>query len=229
MARYVAFQSTEQLHSTTDGFIQRMKAPQPRLEPATVEAIMTEFLQQALTVFFLRPSDLVGLSGGLKRAVALTADTINKASQLVVRRAAKKLDLAQHRQTADYMDEMRRMIPDADGTETWYVVFPIDSALADKLERARELCEANDPTAARPLLVEYLHEMTDVALHWYFERPIALLGFGPILRKVADVALHTTSKATHAVIRRVFAELEGEQVTHATLYMHSLLQEIGTD
>lgn len=226
MAQYVAFQSTEQLHRTTDGFIQRMNGPQPKLEPATIETIMTAFLQQALTVFFLRPSELVGLGGGLKKAVTLTADTINKASQLVVHRAASKLDLAQHRQTASYMDEMRRMIPAEDGSEIWYVVFPIDNALASKLERARELCQAGDPVAARPLLVEYLHEMTDVALDWYFKRPTALLGFGPILRKLADVALQTTSKATHAVIRRVFAELEGEQVAHATLYMHSLLQEI---
>lgn len=226
MAYYVAFRSSERLHRTTDGFIQRMREPAPRLEPATIESIMADFLDQSLAVFFLRPAELVGLSGGMLRGVTLAADTINKAARLVVSRAAKKLDLAQHRETARYMDQMRRMIPADDGSEDWYVLFPIEDTLAGRLEQAMALCEAGQPDQARPALVEYLHALTDVALYWYFEQPIKLLGFGPIMRKMADVALDTTRKATHGVIRKVFADLKGEQVEHATRYMHSLLRTL---
>ena len=226
MAYYVAFRSSERLHRTTDGFIRRMGDATPRLEPATIESIMADFLDQSLAVFFLRPAELVGLSGGMLRGVTLAADTINKASRLVISRAAKKLDLAQHREAARYMDQMRRVIPDENGNEAWYVLFPIEDTLAGKLEQALALCEAGQPEQARPALVEYLHALTDVALYWYFEQPVKLLGFGPIMRKMATVALDTTRKATHGVINKVFAGLKDEQIIHATRYMHSLLHAL---
>lgn len=222
---YVAFPSSEHLHHTTDGFIQRMRSGATRPEPEVVEEIMTRFLDEALETFFLAPSEMLGLGRAMKRIVHVTADTISRTSHMVVKRTAKKLDIQQNRDAAEYMDKMRMMHPDSQGNEIWYISFPISDAMARKARNAIELAEAGDLDQALPRLTDFLHELTDVALHWYFEEPMKLLGFGPVMKRIVSVAVETTRKATHSVIKRVFRHLEGEQIREAARYMDSLLVE----
>ncbi|MCH8544412.1 MAG: hypothetical protein LAT61_12645 [Alcanivorax sp.] len=222
-APLIAFPSSEPLHRHTDGFIRRMATDRARPEPDTLETIMETFIDESLGVFFLAPAKLVGLSPGMQRVIRVAADTIGKAGAMVIKRASRKLDLAQHRETAAYMEEMRIMVPDSDGNEVWYVAFPVEESLAQQLVRSRELAEHGDHQQAAKVLAEALHALTDVALHWYFERPVALLRFGPVMRKMADVALTTSRKATHGVIRKVFADMDAEQALTSAQYMSSMV------
>ncbi|MBA3981214.1 MAG: hypothetical protein C0462_11495 [Alcanivorax sp.] len=219
----IAFRSSDHLHQTTDGYIQRMARPDARPDPQTLETIMEVFVDEALSVFFLQPTELVGLSPRMQRVIQVSADTISKATGMVVKRAARKLELPQHRDAADYMDQMRLMVPGRDGEERWYVAFPVPEALAGQLERARDQAEGGDTVTAAATLAAALHEVTDIALHWYLEEPVRLLRFGPIMKKMAQVALETTRKATHGVIRRVFADMKGEQVVLSTRYMAGMV------
>lgn len=220
---YVAFRSSEILHTTTDGFIRRMNEGATRPDPHTIEAIMTRFLDEAIEAFFIVPSDLLGLSPNMKRVVHVTADTISKATHMVVKRTAKKLDIEQNRNAAVYMDLMRLMVPDQDGNEVWYVSFPISDGMAKRARTCIDLCLEGQTKQALPLFLEYLHELVDVAMHWYFEEPMKLMGFGPIMRKIVDVAVVTTRKATHSLINKVVANLDHEQLIEAARYMDSLL------
>lgn len=218
-----AFPSSDHLHRETDGFIQRMATDQARPEPDTLENIMETFIDESLGVFFLTPAKLVGLGPNMQRVIRVSADTIGKAGAMVTKRASRKLDLAQHRETAAYMDEIRIMVPDSGGNEIWYVAFPIEESLAQQLVRSRELAESGDHRQAVAVLADALHVLTDVALHWYFERPIALLRFGPVMSKMAAVALTTSRKATHGVIRKVFADMDPKQILASTQYMSGMV------
>ena len=219
----IAFPSSDHLHRHTDGFIQRMASAQARPEPDTLETIMEAFIDESLAVFFLEPARLIGLSPGMQRVIRVATDTIGKAGAMVIKRASRKLDLAQHRETAAYMEEMRIMVPDKDGNEVWYVAFPVEESLAAQLAQARALAEAGEHQKAMAMLAEALHALTDVALYWYFEKPVSLLGFGPVMRKMADVALTTSRKATHGVIRKVFADMTSEQALMSARYMSSMV------
>lgn len=222
---YIAFPSSEKLHTTTDGFIRRMADGARTPEPATVEAIMNDFLDEALDAFFIAPQDFLGLSGGMKRVVNMAVDTISSASHMVVKRTAKKLDIQQNRDAANYMDTMRIQRPDADGNAVWYVSFPMGDALRDKGRQAIETARAGDTRAAREQMTAFLLELADVGLYWYFEEPMKLMGFGPVMRRMVDMGVETTRKATKSVIRRVFAKLEGPQVVAAADYIESLMVE----
>lgn len=222
---HVAFPASEQLHLTTDGFIRRMRDGADRPEPDTVEQIMTRFVDEALQVYFLQPSEMLGLSRGMKRVVHMTAETISRTTHMVVRRTAGKLDIRQNREAAEYMDKMRMMRPDSKGNEVWFISFPISDAMARKAYSAIELADNGNVDQALPRLTEFLHELTDVAMYWYFEEPMKLLGFGPVMRRIINGAVETTRKACHGVIKRVFRKLEGEQVQEAARYMDHLLVE----
>lgn len=222
---YVAFPSSDHLHQTTDGFIQRMGSSSARPEPATVEDIMGTFLDEALHVFFTEPSQLLGLSSSMQRLVHLTTETISGATHIVVKRASKKLDLKQNQAAADYMDSMRIMVADGDGNEVWFVSFPISDAMASHAQSAIELAEAGEMDQARPRLTDFLHELTDVAMVWYFEEPMKLMGFGPVMRKISNIAVDTTRKASHSLIKKVIPKLDDQQLLKAARFTDSLLVE----
>ncbi len=226
---HIAFPSSEILHTTTDGYIRRMRESGARPDPQTLEAIMSRFVPEAIQAFFLAPTDIIGLSPGMRRVVHLTADTISKATDMVVKRTVKKLDLRQHRDAADHMDDMRLMVPDDEGNEIWYIAFPLSDDLASRARASLTQAMEGDTQGALPGFTAYLHDLTDEALGWYFEKPIKLMHFGPIMRKVAEMATETTRKASHSLIRKVFANLEHEQIIESARYMNSLIVSAPSD
>jgi len=216
---YVAFRASDRLHQLTDGFVHRMRDGAREPEPRTVERIMTTFIDEALTAFFLTPASYSGLGSTQRRLVGLSADTISKASGVVIGRSARKMDLAQNQAAAEYMDGIRFPGP---RHAFWYVGFPIDEALASRGHGLAERCQAGHFEGTRDDLMHYLRAITDRSLEWYFNKPIDLLGFGPILRKVAAVGVQTTRKASYGVIGKVIPNLTDEQVLQSALYYRDL-------
>lgn len=219
---YVAFRSSDALHRMTDGFIRRMQEGASEPEPKQVEAIMTTFIEEALDAFFLKPASFSGLSGTQMRLIRIATDTISKATGLVIRRSARKMNLEQNRAAAAYMDEIRIPAPDR---SFWYVAFPISDALGEQGRQVVATHEAGDDETARRELVAYLRGVTDQALIWYFEKPIELLRFGPILRKVAAIGVDTTRKASYGVINKIIPNLAAEQFLQSAQYYHAMQLE----
>lgn len=204
---HVAFRSTDYLHEITDSFITRMRNNPSKPEPATIEKIMDAFIQEVLKNFFITPTELTKVPPSTQKVVNFAAETITKASNVVIRSTAKKLDVQQNRDVAEYMDLMRFQ-----KDELWYVAFPLKDTLAAKARDAFNTALEGSSQEAIPKIVDYFHELTDVALVWYFEEPLKLLKFGPILRKVAEVGVATARKVTHSLIDRVIPTLDEEQL-----------------
>ncbi|PKM21666.1 MAG: hypothetical protein CVV10_08225 [Gammaproteobacteria bacterium HGW-Gammaproteobacteria-14] len=214
---WVAFRSSEMLHRTTDGFIQRMRNGASRPEPETLDAIMSTFMKEVLHNFFIVPTEQANLPSSTQRIVQLAADTISKASHLVIKSTVKKLDIDQNKRAANYMDTVRFSINKDDET-IWFVAFPLNDMMAAKGRKAFEQGINGEGKQAMPALLEYFHQLTDIGVYWYFEEPIKLLRFGPIMRKVADVGIATTRKATHSVIDKVIPAMNEEQLVIACQY-----------
>ena len=216
---HVAFRSSDILHEKTDGFIRRMHGGASRPEPKEIEAIMGIFIDEALTAFLTRAAEAAQLSPGMMKVVRMTTQTISKTTHLVVSRSAKKLDLQQNRAAADYMDLVRQPAP---GENFWYVAFPVDEEMAALGKSLPGLCEEN-PEKARQELVRYLLALTDQAIDWYFERPMALLQFGPVLRKLASMGVETTRKASRSLINNLVPKLNAEQLKASAEFQASQL------
>ena len=219
---HVAFLSSDTLHSKTDGFITRMQGGASKPEPQEIEGIMSIFIDEALQAFMVRAAEAARLSSSMFRVVNMTCQTINKASSLVIGRSAKKMDLAQNKASATYMDTVRH--PGRQG-EGWYVAFPVSESLAMKGNNLPDLCARGEFAEARRELEEYLLDVTNEAIKWYFEKPMALLGFGPVLRKLASVGLETTRKASRSLIHNVIPKLDDDQLTASSQYQASMLME----
>ena len=216
---YVAFAASDHLHNTTDHFIKHMQSSGARPDPAAIEEIMTTFMRESLDSFMIKPARLAELSPGLMRIVTFTTETITKASSVVVRSTVKKLNLQQNRDIAAYMDSIRHPF---DGT--WHVGFPISPELANVAYEGFHMAIDGHKDQAMPTMINFFHRLTDISMYWYFEEPLRLLRLGPILRKVADVGIATTRKATHTVIDSVITKLDDDQARIAAEYAMSLLK-----
>jgi hypothetical protein len=214
---WVAFRSSDLLHQTTDSFIKRMRGGATRPEPETIEKIMSTFMQEVLHNFFIVPTEQAGLPPSTQKIVQFTVDTINKATHLVIKSTVRKLDIDQNRRAAEYMDTVRFKL-DKSGEEIWFVAFPLNDMMAAKGRKAFELGLNGQGKQALPALLEYFHQLTDIALYWYFEEPMKLLRFGPIMRKVSEVGVATTRKATHTVIDKVIPGMNDEQLAVSCQY-----------
>ncbi|MFN3714370.1 MAG: hypothetical protein ACK4SX_11995 [Alcanivoracaceae bacterium] len=214
---WVAFRSSDNLHQTTDSFIQRMRSGASRPEPETIEKIMSTFMQEVLHNFFIVPTEQAGLPSSTQKIVQFTVDTINKATHLVIKSTVRKLDIDQNRRAAEYMDTVR-FSKEINGEQIWFVAFPLNDMMALKGRKAFELGINGQGKQALPALLEYFHQLTDIALYWYFEEPMKLLRFGPIMRKVSDVGVATTRKATHTVIDKVIPGMNDEQLVISCKY-----------
>ena len=217
---HVAFLSSDILHRRTDGFITRMQNGASAPEPQEIEAIMAIFIEEALQAFMVRAASAAGLSPSLFKVVNMTCQTINKATALVIGRSARKMDLTQNQAAATYMDSVRQ--PGGNG-EGWYVAFPVSEGMAIKGSNLPALCAEGNFDEARRELEEYLHEITNEAIKWYFEKPMELLGFGPVLRKLASVGVETTRKAPRSLVRNLVPKLDNEQLTASSEYQASML------
>lgn len=220
---HVAFRSSDSLHELTDGYIHAMRSDNPKPDAKRVEAIMTRFIDEAMAVFLAGSANSAGLSPGLQKVVRFTHQTISKATNLVVSRSAKKLDLRQHQAAAEYMDSVRQPAPEDD---FWYVAFPISDAMAAQVKNVTELCQQGQTEQARQALTDYLHELTEQTIKWYFQEPLTLLGFGPILKKVALVSMDTTRRTSHSLISHLLPKLNAEQLSASAAYQVSLLVDL---
>lgn len=217
---HVAFRSSDSLHQRTDAFIQRMNGGAKRPEPKEIEAIMAQFIEEALAAFITRAAQAADLSPGMFKVVNMTCSTISKTTHLVIGRSAKKMDLTQNQAAADYMDQVRHPATNGDH---WYVAFPVSEAHRAQCKDVIRLCQEGEEDKARRELAAYLLTLTDEAIDWYFQRPMALLGFGPVLRKVANVGVETTRKASRSLISNLIPKLGPEQLLASAQYQESML------
>lgn len=220
---YVAFASSDKLHHMTDDFINRMRGANPQAEPQTIEKIMAYFLEESLHAFMVRPAQLSDLSPNLMRVIRFTTETISKASHVVIKSTVKKLNVEQNREMAEYMDSVRMQL---DGT--WYICFPIPDQLAHTAQQGFHMAIDGKHDAALPMMIDYFHSITDIAMKWYFEKPINLLRLGPILGKIANVGIATSRKATHTVVDNVIPKLDKTQSRVSAEYALSLLKTAPT-
>jgi hypothetical protein len=217
----VAFAASDRLHQTSDSYIRRMRSRDARAEPDTIDAIMAMFLNEALTSFMITPAEKARLSPTLMRVILFTTETINKAARMVIRSTAKKLNVDQNRDIAEYMDRVRYLLDDE-----WHICLPVDETTADKARKGFTLAMEGQRSQAIPLMQEYFHRVTDIALKWFFEDPVELLCLGPVLRKLAEVGVATTRKATHTMIDSVIPKLDDEQARVASEYCLGMIKAI---
>lgn len=226
MQTFIAFASSIKLDDTTQTFIDNMAHDPQQTDPKSMASIMTDFTREALSSFFLVPAEQLKLQGAKMSVIKTTVSSISSATNLLIKRTAPKLDLAENKAMAHYMDVLRIRPEDASGNPKWHVAFPLTQALAEQARLGLSQLDEGNIETARSTLTEYLLGLTDEALHWYFEQPLELLHLGPILSRLANASRTTTRKGAKLIIRKVFVKLEGADLVAMGDYIRAQLIDI---
>lgn len=221
---HVSFLASDPLHTSTHEYIELMNSG-ARPNAALLAEVMNHFTADSLNAFMLRPMEELGITGSQRKLVEFAADTVQKSSAVVLKATVNKLDHGQHKLSAQFMDSMRLQLPHQEG-DAWFVSFraPQDftSRARASMARSREL----GPQAELQETIQVMKTLTDLALQNYFEQPLKLLKFGPILSKVSQVALVTVRKGTYSTIESLLPKLSEEQLLRGVDYFDSLLVDV---
>lgn len=222
---HVAFRASEKLHTSTQEYIELMNRAGARPNPALLADVMNHFTRDSLEAFMLRPMEELRITGTQRKLVEFAADTVQKTSQMVLKATLHKLDHDQHRKSAQYMDELRLLLPHTDD-EAWFVAFPAPQDFAARARASMARARVNGQQGEVKETVMVMKTLTDLALQNYYERPLAILRFGPILSKVTSVAISTVRKGTHSTIENLLPKLSEEQFLGGVEYFDSLLTDV---
>jgi hypothetical protein len=223
---HVAFRASENLHIRTQEYIDLMSRAGARPNPALLAEVMDHFTSDSLNAFMLRPMEELGISGTQRRLVEFAADTVQKSSQVVLKATVNKLDHDQHRKSAAFMDEMRLLLPEEDENHAWFVSFRAPDHFAERARASMARARQQGPQAELRETIIVMKTLTDLALENYYERPLAILRFGPILRKVSEVAISTVRKGTHSTIENLLPKLTEDQLLKGIEYFDALLIDV---
>lgn len=225
MIPHVSFLASEKLHTRTQEYIDLMSRG-GRPDAALLGEVMNNFTHDSLHAFMLRPVEELGIAGTQRRLVEFAADTVEKTTQMVMKSVLHKLDVEQHRKSAEFMDSMRLQLPHEDVDDAWFVSFEAPPDFAARARASMARAREQGPQAELRETILVMKTLTDLALHNYYERPLAILRFGPILRKVTEVAVGTVRKGTHSTIENLLPKLNEEQLLKGVEYFDSLLVDV---
>lgn len=224
---HVAFVASDDLTSTTQEYLDHISNPRNKPNPALLGEVMNNFTRDSINAFMLRPVEELGITGNQRRLVDFMADTVQKSSAMVLKATLHKLDHDQHKRSAEYMDAMRLLLPHEEKIDgIWYVSFPAEDQFTRRARAAIAAARANGPQDNLQETMYVMKALTDLALKNYYERPLALLEFGMILRKISEVAISGVRKGAYSTIDGLFPKLSEEQLIKGVDYFDSMLIDV---
>lgn len=223
---HVAFRASEKLHTSTQEYIDHLADLRSRPNPRLLADVMNHFTRDSLDAFMLLPMEELGISGAQRKLVEFAADTVQTTSQMVLKATVNKLDHTQHIKSAEYMDAMRLLLPHENEDHVWFVSFQAPDHFAERARASMARARAQGPQAELQETIHVMKTLTDLAIRNYYEQPLAILRFGPILGKITSVAISTVRKGTHSTIENLLPKLSEEQLIKGIDYFNALLIDV---
>lgn len=226
---YIRYRASAELDALTVAYITRMETEfasgNGKPDNSELIRIMDLFVAESVDVLLIRSIDAVGLHPTAKKLVHGLASVVVSTASMLVSKVAKGLDADQHRRVAAYMKDVR-LIVEEDGQVCGEIAFAVPADVAERGWAAARYAlngGAQDPQMVRDG-VKYLHEMSDVAMHWVFEEPVRVLGLSGLFATVLGTTVRGVKKSALALVDKVVPRLEPHQIAVAAEYFATLVR-----
>lgn len=101
------------------------------------------------------------------------------------------------------------------------LVFPLDAATSARVSRVVQAVHADRVRDEREALSAAMLAVVDGAIHHHFERPVALLRPGFVLRQALGVSVAAIRSGSHAVLRRAIMHEGNRQLLTLARFLES--------
>lgn len=219
---YLAFKSSPDLVDNAEKLLSNRAQGGNQPYAPMMNELVKYFIPELLDSFLIKTADAVGLSHRASRIVHGAADTIGKASSVLVgkllaKRSNEELeDLVQFVDDTYLRDETCSNGVNSCGCE-------ISQELYDQIKRLVSEVRAGNADAVRAEIHDVMIDTVDVVLEGFMVRAISLLKTNFVLRKVCDATIVTCRSAGHMVVNRVFKHLDDDQLLRLAEYFDDLI------
>ncbi|CBL44491.1 hypothetical protein HDN1F_09080 [gamma proteobacterium HdN1] len=213
VGHYMAFEASDTLHRNAEDFIQRfVYTKQPGSEPQVLlYKVMEDFINECMQVYFVDVGVKAGLSSGSLKVVETTVGVIRKAVGFVLGRVVNKLEPKQMLAVAQHMDRVMLRARGNLSVPAW-IAFSLPEEWVTAHFSAHYSLHQTTSAPDVPKLISLYSELADISITEFFETPLQLIGLGPILRKMTDVAIDTARSATRGLLKQIFKNMSREQI-----------------
>lgn len=221
---YIRYRASARLFDLVQLYIDGMEQPQPKPDVDLLVQAMDLFVKESVETFVLQPAAHIGLKPAYLKMINSLSKLTEKSAMMLVNKVAKKMSLADHRNAAHYMQQVRLTYVE-NGETVGDIIFPIRADFAEIGWSTREKMlngYAKDPQVLQEGIL-FLHEVIDVANLWVFEKPVELLNLGPVMRKLAVSTVATVKKATHSLINTLAPRISEAQTIASAEYFSDIV------
>lgn len=219
---YLAFKSSPELVTNADKLLANRDAGHPEPYAPMMNELVKYFVPELLDAFLTGTADAVGLSHRASRIVHSAADTIGKASSVLVGKLLAKRSDDELADMVEFVDEVYLRADTCSNGEN-SVGCEISESLHGRMKHVTHEVRAGNAQQVLPELHDLMIETVDVVLEGFMIRSISLLKINFVLRKVCDATIVTCRGAGHMVVNKVFKQLDDEQLNRLADYFDDLI------
>lgn len=219
---YLGFKASESLHQCADEVLENRANQSVKPYAPMMNELVKYFVPELLDSFLIQTADAVGLSPRASKIVHGAADTIGKASSVLVGKLLAKRSNDELEGMVSFVDETYlRAATCSNGANS--VGCEIDKDLYDQMKRLVADVQAGKTQEVMPELHDVMIKTVDVVLDGFMLKAISLLKINFVLRKICDATIITCRGAGHMVVNKVFKSLDDDQMKRLADYFDELI------
>ena len=219
---YLGFKSSPELVDNATKLLENRDAGHPEPYAPTMNQLVKYFVPELLDAFLIKTADAVGLSPRASKIVHSAADTIGKASSVLVGKLLAKRNNDELAGLVQFVDDtFLRAATCSNGADSCGCEIPEE--LHGRIKRLMQEIRDGNAEQVRPEIHDVMIETVDVVLEGFMIRAISLLKINFVLRKVCDATIATCRGAGHMVVNKVFKKLDEKQLNRLADYFDGLL------
>ena len=219
---YLGFKSSPGLVASAQALLDNRDTGHTEPYAPMMNEVVKYFVPELLDAFLIQTADAVGLSHRASKIVHGAAETIGKASSVLVGKLLSKRDNDELAGLVEFVDDTYlRAATCSNGADSCGC--EISQELHDQMKRLVTEIRAGNAQQVMPELHKVMITTVDVVLEGFMIRAIGLIKINFVLRKVCDATIATCRGAGHMVVNKVFKALDDAQLQRLANYFDDLI------
>ena len=219
---YLGFEASPELKDCADRIIANRVTGEPEQYAPIMDELVKYFVPEVIDAMMIGVADAVQLSPRTLKIVHSAADTVGKASGLLVAKLISKRPNKELEPLVDYVEETN--IPaDINSKGVHCIGCEIEQSLYETMQRMMDEVRANNHDQIRDELHQVMLKVVDIVLEGFMLKAVRLLKLNFVMRKLVDATAATCRGAGHMVVNKVLRHLDNEQMDRMAEYFDQLI------
>ncbi|MCG8316169.1 MAG: hypothetical protein MI976_23405 [Pseudomonadales bacterium] len=219
---YLGFEASPELKDCADRILANKATGEPEQYAPIMEELVKYFVPEVLDAMLIGVADAVQLTPRTLKIVHGAADTIGKASGLLVAKLIAKRPNKELEPLVAYVDETN-LPADINSKGVHCIGCEIEKPLYETMQRLMNEVRANNHDHIRDELHEVMLQVVDIVLEGFMLRAVRLLKLNFVMRKLVDATAATCRGAGHMVVNKVLKNLDNDQLDRMAEYFDTLI------